>query len=495
MTNHKSAASILLVVVTLLACTLSSAPTAVPTATNAPPPASASPTSVPPVASPTAITPTATPPLHASPTGAPAGASPAASATAAPGTGASLVTGVFGAPVTFATHAELSGFGFLWGPSDGQFGAIPAGGDNYTFYGVAAAASTCAGSPNAKGEFSFTGTLDHVTGSNGCRQLFGPGDGPTGWTFDRDYAGGGEVVRFASGGHSGLFVAFHAEYHWKNKANPPSDWCKIGTTGSQVPCFYSSIGLAVSTDNGKTFHVVGQIAQPSQPLSTFDGGGNNMEVGYGSLLVADANGQHLDNPPADPSRAYYYLFYSNALPSLPGACAHANCLAVARAPYTAVVAAAFSGDPHQVAALFHNYDGASPDAWTQLATAWDSGSQTPDLAGTAGKFAPLWSDGAAYEPSVIYDGSFNVYLAVYAYKGGFQVRTSSDLLHWSKPVNAGYFEAGRALVYQTLMGETGDPTIGGPAPRVYFSSFPTGAFPDYKTQIFESVTLTVSRSQ
>ena len=95
---------------------------------------------------------------------------------------------------------------------------------------------------------------------------------------------------------------------------------------------------------------------------------------------------------------------------------------------------------------------------------------------------------------MIYDSRFKVYLAVYAFKGGFQVRSSSDLLHWSTPLNDGYFETGRGLVYQTLLGETGDPTIGGPAPRVYFSSFPTGAFPDYKTQIFESVTLTLSRS-
>ena len=60
-----------------------------------------------------------------------------------------------------------------------------------------------------------------------------------------------------------------------------------------VPCFYSSIGLAVSTNDGGTFRVAGQIVQPSEPLSVFEGGGNNMAVGYGSLLVADANGKHL----------------------------------------------------------------------------------------------------------------------------------------------------------------------------------------------------------
>jgi hypothetical protein len=50
-----------------------------------------------------------------------------------------------------------------------------------------------------------------------------------------------------------------------------------------------------------------------------------------------------------------------------------------------VINAVFSGDPHQVATVFHKYDGTSPDPWTQLAT-----SDTPGLSGTAGKYAPPW---------------------------------------------------------------------------------------------------------
>ena len=34
------------------------------------------------------------------------------------------IVGTFGSLVTFATHTELAGFGFSFGPSDGQFGAI-----------------------------------------------------------------------------------------------------------------------------------------------------------------------------------------------------------------------------------------------------------------------------------------------------------------------------------------------------------------------------------
>jgi hypothetical protein len=397
---------------------------------------------------------------------------------------APVIGGMFGAPVTFATHAELVGYGFSFGPSDGQFGAIPAGGDNYSFYGTGGSSSSCAGTPTAKGAFTFAGTLDHVTGSN-CRRLFGPGDGPPGWVFDTNYAGGGQVVRFASGGRSGWFMPFHGEFWWQNPATSDHKCSVAG--GSQVNCFYSSLGLAVSTDDGRTFHVVGQILQPSQPMSVFTGGGSNMAVGYGSLVVADANGKHLDNPPADPSGAYFYLFFTDQLPGSPGICANATCMGVARAAYADVVAAAFSNDPHQVARVFHKYDGAAPDPWTQPAT-----SDTPDESGTAGKYSPLWTD----EPGgaeVIYDKAFDVYLAVYQSVGGIKVRASSDLLHWSEPIGPTYSEPGRTLYYPTLMGETGDPTIGGAAPRIYFSSFPTGSFPDYATSVFESVQLTLSR--
>ena len=125
-------------------------------------------------------------------------------------------------------------------------------------------------------------------------------------------------------------MTFHSEYQWQNAANPPSYLCHVGNTISQVPCFYSTIGLAVSTDQGKTFQVAGEIAEPSQPLSVFETGAKYMDIGDGSLVVADASGRHLDNPPADPSTAYFYLFFEDSFPGLQGACAVTECLAVAR---------------------------------------------------------------------------------------------------------------------------------------------------------------------
>jgi len=109
-----------------------------------------------------------------------------------------------GNPVTFATHAELDRYGFAWGPSDGQFGAIPIGDGRYRFYGAAGSTSSCAGSPNVSNSaFTFTGTLDRVSGGDGCRKLFGPGGGPVGWVFDKDYGEAGRSCASRSAASAG----------------------------------------------------------------------------------------------------------------------------------------------------------------------------------------------------------------------------------------------------------------------------------------------------
>ena len=406
-----------------------------------------------------------------------------AEAQAPPNAAPPQIHSVAGPITTFATHEQLDGYGFLFGPSDGQFGAIPSGGGRYTFYGVGGSKFACHRTPAPdQGTFTFTGTLDRVTGGDGCRKLFGPGDGPRGWEFDRNYAGGGQVVRFAAAGKSGWLMTFHGEWWWQNPATANHKCLVNGGAGSSVDCFYSSLGLAVSTDDGKSFHVVGEVLQPQQPKSAFVGSGQNVNVGYGSLVVADAAGKHLDNPPADPSTAYFYLFFLDFAPSSPGICPKVVCVGVARAGYADVVAAALSGDPHKVATLFHKYDG----GWTQPAT-----SDTPDLSQPGGTFAPLWTD-APGATEVMYDRAFDAYLAVYGSAGRVWVRASRDLIHWSGPIGPPIGEPGSLPYYPTLMGDTGDPTIAGTAPRIYFSSFPAGSFPNYRLATLESVALTLS---
>jgi uncharacterized protein (TIGR03437 family) len=390
-----------------------------------------------------------------------------------------VLSATFNAPATFATHAQLASYGFSWGPSDGHFGAIPSGTGNYTFYATAGSSATCAGTPNAAGVYTFSGTLNGLTGSP-CKRLFGPGDGPAGWVFDKNYAGGGQVLPFSSGGKTGYLMSFHGEYQWSTQGTP-NHLCY------NVPCFYSGLGLAVSLDGGKTFQIAGQIFQPVQPLSAFLGSTSNYGPGYGSLIVADVNGKHLDNPPPDPTSAYFYLFFADWEPSLPGSCAYWNCMGVARAKYSDVIAAATSGNPNQVATVFKKYDGASPDPWTQPAT-----SNTPGLSSTSGSFAPLWTNQFG-DDGVIYDKALDLYIAVLQDNdnNALWLRASSDLLHWSEPF-AMYTQPGRELWYPMLVGETGDPTIGGPALRIYYSNFPAKQFPDWTLATLEEVTVSFS---
>ena len=72
-----------------------------------------------------------------------------------------------GAPEVFATHNQLASYGFMWGPSDGNFGAIPKRGGTYAFYGAAGAASLCRPGNSCGGTstFAFSGRLDRVTGA------------------------------------------------------------------------------------------------------------------------------------------------------------------------------------------------------------------------------------------------------------------------------------------------------------------------------------------
>jgi hypothetical protein len=77
---------------------------------------------------------------------------------------------------------------------------------------------------------------------------------------------------------------------------------------------------------------------------------------------------------------------------------------------------------------------------------------------------------------------FATHAELQRYGFSFGLRTVSS----TRPIGPPVQEPGRTLYYPTLVGETGDPTVGGPAPRVYFSGFPIGQFPKYKTSVFES---------
>lgn len=283
-------------------------------------------------------------------------------------------------------------------------------------------------------------------------------------------------------------MTFRGEYHWKNPAQPDG-LCGAGGGGAfagGVPCYYSTLGLAVSTDGGWNFKVAGESVQLSDPLSASKGGSINRNIGYGSLVVADEHGKHLDNPPPDPKTAYIYFFFVSSGTDLPGVCAQAQCPGVARARYEDVVSAVLSGDPHAVAKLFHKYDAVSPDdPWSQPATG-----DSPDLSIGGGTFSPLYL-GQGIQ-MVVYDRAFDVYLgAAMSFAAGraaIVIRSSTDLIHWSDPIGPPITDGSRSLSYFTLLGETGDPSIAGGEPRLYFRSTAEGKA-TFRDSDFKVVTL------
>jgi hypothetical protein len=414
-----------------------------------------------------------------------------ANATSSPG-----LTITLGTPSTFATHSQFAAIGFAWGIPDGTMGAVASGG-SYTFFGAAQGASAatsagpaCAGSPGVQGAFRITGTLDHFTGlpPSGCKAILAKGGAPSGWIFDRDYAGGGSVLPFQSGSVHGLLMAYHGEVHWRSSGTA-NGLC------NGVPCFYGGIGLAVSLDDGGTFTPVGQIIQAYQPLSSYQGSSQNVGIGYGSMVLADGAGNWLAAPQPTPSNAYLYVFYEDYLkPGSGGSCANAACVALARARLDDLVAAVLApsgSNPATIAALFRKYDESASDPWSQPATGGDPTENTP-----SGSFTPLFSDGNSFLPSVIWDSVASAYLMVHQrYSAGpqptsFIIRSSTDLLHWSTPLATYAPTAGHEPFYPTFIGEGGDPLVGGAAPRLFFSTFPA-SFPSWATSELDSLPVQV----
>ena len=140
---------------------------------------------------------------------------------------------------------------------------------------------------------------------------------------------------------------------------------------------------------------------------------------------------------------------------------------------------------------------APKDPWAESSWSQPATGGMPDMSRPAGAFAPLWTDEVAPGGTALYDRSLDVYLVAYVSRGSIHVRASRDLIHWTGTIGvipfptapaAGYF-------YPNLLGETGDPTVGGGLPRLYFSAFPANAFPDYKQSTFEYVELTLCPDQ
>jgi hypothetical protein len=428
----------------------------------------------------------------------------------------------FGTYEPFVTHVQFAAAGLCYGLSDGLFGSYDAGGA-YTFFGSGRRGTdaTCNGIPpsptTVQGAFGMTGTFP--TGStrgtftglaNGGSPYFTYGAGLAyGWSFDRDYAGGGQVVPFSTPTVSkGLLMPYHGEYHW-----PGSTAC-----ADAPPCFYGAVGLAVSLDGAASFTSVGQILQPREALSTAIAADETVGVMFGSPVLADVNGKGVPGAStycADSTSSpdlYLYVFYQDS-DGVTKCGANNACTTVARAPFCSVVATATAAagttpvsanDALDVSVLFKKYDPSS-----SLGEFGEPGTGgMPDLSVPGGNFAPLFTDWTGYDASVIYDSFTGGFVMVHigAVPGAspatinteeLKIRTAANLVGWSDVVTTYSRGPGTTALYPTITGETGNPLTGGAAPQVFFVTFSkvdaaSYAFPSWDNSEIDSIPLDIT---
>ncbi len=365
-------------------------------------------------------------------------------------------------PSPALTVAQRTALGFKDGPPDGTLGVLLTNG-TYSFYGAALSGPACPGTPGVLGTYRLGGSLTALTGAYGCTALLQAGGDPNGYTFDVNYAGGGPVLAVTGpSGQAGVLHIYHGEFH--------GGVCAMGT------CTYASLGMALSKDGGATFQKLGEIVQPYATRGTQISASTYTQVGGGTLILADANGNHIANATAaDPSTVYLYVFYYDADPSAASPCNTGQCLGVARAQLSAVLTAAFAGNTAGFPTLFTKFYN---NGWTQPATSGD-----PNAATNSGHYTPVIAATGAF-PSVIYDTRTQQYLIAYAAANhtSIMMQHGSSLLAWSGPISAGILtDCNNALLYPTLVGEGSDPTTSSGQPWLFYLDATT--WPDWQAAI------------
>jgi hypothetical protein len=278
--------------------------------------------------------------------------------------------------------------------------------------------------------------------------------------FDRNYLGGGRVMRITSkDGRTGILTIFQSEFHW-------------GPTCAGAPCFYGTLGMGLSTDDGKSTQYQGQIIQPSPDRDSWinlaASAPQSLSLGDGPFVLGDINALAVDPHGVEPTRTYIYVFYSDY--TIVNGSATAG-LAVARALVADVIEAAFGGDRAAFPALFHKYynpDGtlAARDAFTEPGVSSDSSNDER----SSGRFTPVLDK--AFSPSALYDATAGqvILASTTINKGIIELRTSRNLVGWGSP--AATIDEGMEVRAPSLIGDQPDPAAGGVAPYLFYSRGP-----------------------
>lgn len=306
---------------------------------------------------------------------------------------------------------------------DGNMGVINHDGTNYIFAPTANPGTVQVRLPSlnswASGLIRDTPAANLSYGSSGA--------------FDQNYAGGGAIYYDSASGY--LIQLYHGE-----------QW--FGGSGSP---FYSTHGLAYSTDFGNHWTKLGEVVSP-QSARVNGGAKCQAEIGTGTLLAIGS---------------YLYDYFTDTGTG----CSHPY-LSVARASITSVIAAAKAGTPFTEGAgsLFMKYTGDGTwngDGVTDLANPQNGGGASTRIGPT-----PL-NGGDVLEPNVRYDSYLNNYLLCYSNNFiDIECSFSPDgITAWTSPqaVVTGGSESSNAIYYPTLLNTRGgDPQVLGQSFSVFY---------------------------
>jgi hypothetical protein len=316
---------------------------------------------------------------------------------------------------------------FAW--SDTQIGSVRTrDGSGYLFFGSDGGCHlNCNGKTPRSGSITVsTGTLNNPLGTP-----LGDPNPPvnefllptsTNLPDSMDYVGGGPVYRIPDGepGAGDLLIVYHTE----RPAN----------------VFWSWLGLAKSSDEGKTWQDLGLIISGTHPYNPK----GQLDIGDGNLVVA-----------TDPAtkQKYFYIYFGT----------DTTYLSAARAPYDELLCAIFMADSAKFPATgrFHKY--------------YDSEWNSNGLDGPATELFPAVTGETDGDPQVKWSAYRNRFIAIEDNGQYIAYGESVDGLNWpAMQVILGTNPQTPVYGYATPVGMGEDPAILGSTFYVYYMDWALG---------------------
>jgi hypothetical protein len=267
------------------------------------------------------------------------------------------------------------------------------------------------------------GTLDNPLGSGALQDVSvspNPDSSVNPNYSSYGYMGGGPVFQVPAGmtGAGNLLATYHAEL--------PND------------ALYAALGLAASSDNGRTWTDLGEIIRLNQAYAK---GLDGFEIGDGPLVLS-------------PDGKYFYLYFPDWIANGTPHTTTTTNVSVARALVPAVLAAAFGPAPRHSVSFAKFYEG----KWNLQ----------PAIGGASTDLIPA----SAFQGylDIHYNSTLQRYVMIISNDTTFAFSESVDGLAWTLPVALGTY--GPIAAYPTAVGLGDDPHVLGNPFYIYFTHLP-----------------------